>query len=76
MINISLLILMFIFQGDLTGYIQKKGRLSPSKVLRFSLDIARQVTILSKYAGWNLCEHIFRKSLTSFSNIYDLLYDH
>ncbi|PNY11544.1 serine/threonine-protein kinase CTR1-like protein, partial [Trifolium pratense] len=30
-------------KGDLTGYIQKKGRLSPSKVLRFALDIARQV---------------------------------
>ncbi|AET04420.1 integrin-linked kinase family protein [Medicago truncatula] len=32
--------------GDLTGYIQKKGRLSPSKVLRFSLDIARGMNYL------------------------------
>ncbi|RYR64641.1 hypothetical protein Ahy_A03g010707 isoform C [Arachis hypogaea] len=30
-------------KGDLASYIQKKGRLSLSKVLRFSLDIARQV---------------------------------
>lgn len=62
---------MFILQGDLTGYIQKKGRLSPSKVLRFSLDIARQVVIFSSYAAWNLCEHIFGKSFTSiFNNIF------
>ncbi|KAI5384714.1 Integrin-linked protein kinase 1 [Lathyrus oleraceus] len=33
-------------KGDLTGYIQKKGRLSPSKVLRFSLDIARGMNYL------------------------------
>ncbi|KAG5589707.1 hypothetical protein H5410_040221 [Solanum commersonii] len=30
-------------RGDLGSYLQKKGRLSPSKVLRFALDIARQV---------------------------------
>lgn len=70
MTNISLLILMFILQGDLTGYIQKKGRLSPSKVLRFSLDIARQVIIFSDYAAGDLCEQIFGKSFTSFFNIY------
>ncbi|OIW00552.1 hypothetical protein TanjilG_24282 [Lupinus angustifolius] len=34
-------------KGDLASYLQKKGRLSPSKALRFALDIARQVTILS-----------------------------
>ncbi|KAL5175511.1 Integrin-linked protein kinase 1 [Glycine soja] len=32
-------------KGDLASYLQKKGRLSPSKVLRFCHDIARQVTI-------------------------------
>ena len=32
-----------IFQGDLASYLLKKGRLSPSKALRFALDIARQV---------------------------------
>ncbi|KAF1875710.1 hypothetical protein Lal_00006340 [Lupinus albus] len=37
-------------KGDLASYLQKKGRLSPSKALRFALDIARQVTILSSYA--------------------------
>ncbi|KAJ0260046.1 Serine-threonine/tyrosine-protein kinase [Hirschfeldia incana] len=30
-------------KGDLGSYLQKKGRLSPSKVLRFSLDIARHM---------------------------------
>ncbi|GKC10381.1 integrin-linked protein kinase family protein [Tanacetum coccineum] len=30
-------------QGDLRSYLQKKGRLSPSKALRFALDIARQM---------------------------------
>lgn len=33
-------------KGDLTAYIQKKGRLSPSKVLRFALDIARGMNYL------------------------------
>ncbi|CAN6813714.1 unnamed protein product [Brassica oleracea var. botrytis] len=28
-------------KGDLGSYLQKKGRLSPSKVIRFALDIAR-----------------------------------
>ncbi|GJW85423.1 integrin-linked protein kinase 1-like protein [Tanacetum coccineum] len=30
-------------RGDLRSYLQKKGRLSPSKALSFALDIARQV---------------------------------
>ncbi|KAA0031537.1 dual specificity protein kinase shkC-like isoform X1 [Cucumis melo var. makuwa] len=30
-------------KGDLGCYLQKKGRLSPSKALRFALDVARQV---------------------------------
>lgn len=38
---------MVVFQGDLGCYLQKKGRLSPSKALRFALDIARQVLIFS-----------------------------
>ncbi|GKG12825.1 integrin-linked protein kinase 1-like protein, partial [Tanacetum coccineum] len=32
-------------RGDLRSYLQKKGRLSPSKALRFALDIAWQVKI-------------------------------
>ncbi|CAN1354080.1 Integrin-linked protein kinase 1 [Linum perenne] len=34
-------------RGDLGSYLQKKGRLSPSKALRFALDIARQVQVES-----------------------------
>ncbi|XP_043706675.1 integrin-linked protein kinase 1-like [Telopea speciosissima] len=33
-------------KGDLGSYLQKKGRLSPSKALRFSLDIARGMNCL------------------------------
>ncbi|CAA7021580.1 unnamed protein product [Microthlaspi erraticum] len=33
-------------KGDLSGYLQKKGRLSPSKALRFALDIARGMNYL------------------------------
>ncbi|XP_026422406.1 integrin-linked protein kinase 1-like isoform X1 [Papaver somniferum] len=33
-------------KGDLGTYLQKKGRLSPSKALRFSLDIARGMNYL------------------------------
>jgi len=33
-------------KGDLGNYIQKKGRLSPSKALRFALDIARGMNYL------------------------------
>ncbi|KAI7735207.1 hypothetical protein M8C21_030499 [Ambrosia artemisiifolia] len=32
--------------GDLSAYLQKKGRLSPSKALRFALDIARGMNYL------------------------------
>lgn len=39
-------LLMVIFQGDLGSYLQKKGRLSPSKALRFALDIARHVQFI------------------------------
>ncbi|KAJ0255564.1 Integrin-linked protein kinase family [Hirschfeldia incana] len=33
-------------KGDLSSYLQKKGRLSPSKALRFALDIARGMNYL------------------------------
>ncbi|XP_052172519.1 integrin-linked protein kinase 1-like isoform X1 [Diospyros lotus] len=33
-------------KGDLGSYLQKKGRLSPSKALRFALDIARGMNYL------------------------------
>ncbi|CAH8390230.1 unnamed protein product [Eruca vesicaria subsp. sativa] len=33
-------------KGDLSEYLQKKGRLSPSKALRFALDIARGMNYL------------------------------
>ncbi|KAK7318761.1 hypothetical protein RJT34_03468 [Clitoria ternatea] len=33
-------------KGDLASYLQKKGRLSPSKVLRFAIDIARGMNYL------------------------------
>ncbi|CAE6048100.1 unnamed protein product [Arabidopsis arenosa] len=33
-------------KGDLSVYLQKKGRLSPSKALRFALDIARGMNYL------------------------------
>ncbi|XP_015870960.2 integrin-linked protein kinase 1 isoform X1 [Ziziphus jujuba] len=33
-------------KGDLRSYLQKKGRLSPSKALRFALDIARGMNYL------------------------------
>ncbi|KAK2990337.1 hypothetical protein RJ640_003609, partial [Escallonia rubra] len=35
-------------KGDLKAYLQKKGRLSPSKALRFALDIARQVHLSAR----------------------------
>lgn len=54
----SLFISTMIFQGDLAGYLQMKGRLSPSKVLRFAHDVARQVTVSRNYIVWNLCECI------------------
>lgn len=36
------------FQGDFASYLHKKGRLQPSKVLRFALDIARYALLLRK----------------------------
>ncbi|GLT55578.1 hypothetical protein SLA2020_286890 [Shorea laevis] len=36
----------YLPKGDLGNYLQKKGRLSPSKVLRFALDIARGMNYL------------------------------
>ncbi|GAA0146024.1 non-receptor serine/threonine protein kinase [Lithospermum erythrorhizon] len=45
--NIPMMILVeYHSKGDLGSYIQKKGKLSPSKVLRFSLDIARGMNYL------------------------------
>ncbi|XP_022722877.1 dual specificity protein kinase shkC-like isoform X2 [Durio zibethinus] len=38
-------------KGDLGSYLQKKGRLSPSKVLRFALDIARGMNYLHECAS-------------------------
>ncbi|CAI0540958.1 unnamed protein product [Linum tenue] len=45
-------------RGDLGSYLQKKGRLSPSKTLRFALDIARHISHL--YPGMDdvPCSHI------------------
>lgn len=37
-----------IFQGDLGSYLQKKGRISPSKALKYALDVARQVVLCHK----------------------------
>ncbi|KAG8375865.1 hypothetical protein BUALT_Bualt09G0003500 [Buddleja alternifolia] len=34
------------FQGNLASYLQKKGRVSPSKALRFALEIARGMNYL------------------------------
>lgn len=50
---------MLNFQGDLASYLQKKGRLSPSKALRFALDIARQVIFFRIMFLKELYEHIF-----------------
>ncbi|KAM7279410.1 hypothetical protein ACFE04_006544 [Oxalis oulophora] len=45
--NIPMMIVAeYSAKGDLGSYIQKKGRLSPSKVLRFALDIARGMNYL------------------------------
>ncbi|PHU12426.1 HIPL1 protein [Capsicum chinense] len=40
---------LWTFKGDLGSYLQKKGRLSPSKVLGFALDIASFGKILAAY---------------------------
>ncbi|KAJ8426917.1 LOW QUALITY PROTEIN: hypothetical protein Cgig2_010435 [Carnegiea gigantea] len=37
---------LYFYVGDLGCYLQKKGRLSPSKCLRFALDIARGMNYL------------------------------
>ncbi|GAB4825778.1 Integrin-linked protein kinase 1 [Ancistrocladus abbreviatus] len=45
--NIPMMIVIEYHQkGDLASYLQKKGRLSPSKALRFALDIARGMNYL------------------------------
>ncbi|PON46711.1 Serine/threonine protein kinase [Parasponia andersonii] len=41
-----MIILEYHPKGDLGSYLQRKGRLSPSKVLRFALDIARGMNYL------------------------------
>uniref|UniRef100_A0A3Q7J6F0 Protein kinase domain-containing protein n=1 Tax=Solanum lycopersicum TaxID=4081 RepID=A0A3Q7J6F0_SOLLC len=35
-------------RGDLGSYLQKKGRISPSKALKYALDVARQVVLCHK----------------------------
>ncbi|XP_077225674.1 integrin-linked protein kinase 1-like isoform X2 [Tasmannia lanceolata] len=45
--NIPMMIVSeYHLKGDLRSYLQKKGRLQPSKALRFSLDIARGMNYL------------------------------
>ncbi|KAI4374006.1 hypothetical protein MLD38_012056 [Melastoma candidum] len=41
-----MIVLEYHPKGDLGSYLQKKGRLSPSKALRFALDIARGMNYL------------------------------
>ncbi|KAL2470118.1 Integrin-linked protein kinase family [Abeliophyllum distichum] len=41
-----MIVLEYHSRGDLSGYLQKKGRLSPSKALRFALEIARGMSCL------------------------------
>ncbi|KAJ4723802.1 Integrin-linked protein kinase family [Melia azedarach] len=41
-----MIVLEYHSKGDLASYLQKKGRLSPSKALRFALDIARGMNYL------------------------------
>lgn len=41
-----MIVLEYHPKGDLGSYIQRKGRLSPSKALRFALDIARGMNYL------------------------------
>ncbi|XP_024024580.1 integrin-linked protein kinase 1 isoform X1 [Morus notabilis] len=41
-----MIVLEYQPKGDLGSYIQREGRLSPSKVLRFALDIARGMNYL------------------------------
>ena len=65
----SLFILHSIFQGDLGFYLQKKGRLSPSKALRFALDIARHVRFFSYWPEWASNSVLMNKHI-------DILYVH
>ncbi|XP_027120029.2 integrin-linked protein kinase 1 [Coffea arabica] len=44
--EIPMMILLEYHKGDLGCYLQKKGRLSPSKALRLALDIARGMNYL------------------------------
>ncbi|CAI9108435.1 OLC1v1008023C3 [Oldenlandia corymbosa var. corymbosa] len=44
--DIPMMILLEYSRGDLATYLQKKGRLSPSKALRLALDIARGMNYL------------------------------
>ncbi|GFP87136.1 serine/threonine-protein kinase ctr1 [Phtheirospermum japonicum] len=45
--NIPMMIVLeYHSRGDLASYLQKKGRLSPSKALRFALEIARGMNYL------------------------------
>ncbi|KAJ8755172.1 hypothetical protein K2173_018970 [Erythroxylum novogranatense] len=45
--NVPMMIVVeYHSKGDLSSYLQKKGRLSPSKSLRFALDIARGMNYL------------------------------
>ncbi|XP_011073996.1 serine/threonine-protein kinase STY8-like isoform X2 [Sesamum indicum] len=41
-----MIVLEYHSRGDLASYLQKKGRLSPSKALRFALEIARGMNYL------------------------------
>ncbi|EPS72596.1 hypothetical protein M569_02160 [Genlisea aurea] len=41
-----MIVLEYHSKGDLASYLQKKGRLSPSKALRFALEIARGMNYL------------------------------
>lgn len=53
------------FQGDLGNYLQKKGRLQASKVLRFALDIARHVLLFYE----NLLADSLKSYIVSFMEI-------
>ncbi|XP_022874935.1 integrin-linked protein kinase 1-like isoform X2 [Olea europaea var. sylvestris] len=53
-----MIVLEYHSRGDLSGYLQKKGRLSPSKALRFAIEIARNIWLDSggqlKVAGFGV----------------------
>lgn len=48
------LLLLQTFQGDLASYLQKKGRISTSKALRFALEIARYSHFCSFFIPYSL----------------------